>query len=385
MSNNLAKAEKRLLREKILTEKREKHRLSRLEKTYNPNKEIFIKHDIKKNEKLRLSVTSRGTRRIEAPTNLNFNESCEQTIHYFDQIKVEFIYGLSEKVFLDLSKLENISPEAALVLLAELTRGAHYAVGRKRIVGNYPKGDRASEMLVKIGFYKMFQIKTPQLSKQDRDDKRIYFKAVFGNTSDGRLARPLIDMFNYIGGLSTLISKRLYGALIECMDNVKAHAYPDSSTPRAELIGEWWMAGYVDPSSQQIAFTFFDQGVGIPTTIKQKRSVRFKSYLTFTDQRIISKAVLSGLSRRKSGRHGNGLPSLRKIIDIAPSGFLRVISNKGDFIYQKDLKTKSSRIPFNLDGSLVIWTIKGSCDDSSPSSIDLLPRVINEQKELFHG
>ena len=169
------------------------------------------------------------------------------------------------------------------------------------------------------------------------------------------------------------------------MDNVKAHAYPDSETPRAELIGEWWMAGYVDPTSQQIAFTFFDQGVGIPTTIKQKRSVRFKSYLNFTDQRIISKAVLEGLSRRKSGRHGNGLPSLREIIDIAPSGFLRVISNKGDFIYQKNLKPKSSGIQVYLEGSLVIWSIQGSCDDLSPSGIDLLPPVINQQKELFYG
>lgn len=300
MSNGLAKAEKRLLREKILTRKREKHRLSRLGKTYNPNKEKPLKHVVRKNEKLRLSDTNRGTRSIEAPNNLDFNEHSEQTLHYFDQIKVEFIYGLSEKVFLDLSKLENISPEAALVLLAELTRGAYYAVGRKRIVGNYPKGDRASEMLVKIGFYKIFQIKSPQLGKRDDNDKRIYFRAVFGNTSDGRLARPLIEMFNYVGGLPTLISKKLYGALIECMDNVKAHAYPDSETPRAELIGEWWMAGYADPFTQQIAFTFFDQGVGIPTTIKKKRSVRFKSYLSFTDQRIISKAVLSGLSRRKA-------------------------------------------------------------------------------------
>jgi hypothetical protein len=96
-----------------------------------------------------------------------------------------------------------------------------------------------------------------------------------------RLAGPLMKMFEHIGGMDPPVSKKLYGALIECMDNVKAHAYPPGVMPRPDLIGEWWMAGFADPAKDQLAFVFLDQGAGIPTTIKDKRSIRFQSYFSF--------------------------------------------------------------------------------------------------------
>lgn len=360
MWNQHAKHKKRLLKEKLLWRKREDHRLARLNKTYNPNKEIVIPNAVTRNEDFKIAAPSKGTRRLEAPSKLNFNEQIHETISYLQQIKLELLFGENAAVYLDLTKVDEISPEAALVLLAELTRGVYYTEKKKKIGGNYPRGDIASEMLTKIGFFKIFQIKTPQFKRSS--DPRIYFKAVFGNQSDGRRTQPLTRLLDYVEGLPPLLSKKLYAALIECMDNVKAHAYPPSPTPRPDLIGEWWMAGFIDPSIQQLAIVFYDQGVGIPTTIKELRSIRFKSYISLSDERIIRKAILTGLSRKKSGRRGSGLPSLREIVDVAPGGFLRVVSNEGDFTYCKNSRHRSTPLSSKFDGSLIIWSIQGTLD-----------------------
>jgi hypothetical protein len=224
-------------------------------------------------------------------------------------------------------------------------------------------------MLSDIGFYRVFNIRDPNI--QLPPNSRIYFRAVFGESSEGKRAAPLMKMFEHVAGMHPLVSKKLYGALIECMDNVKAHAYPPSLFAKPELIGEWWMCGFADPGKGQLAFAFFDQGVGIPTTIKEKRGIRFRSYFSFSDAKILGKAVMDGLSRKRSKRRGNGLPSLREFVDVAPEGFLRVISNKGDFTYRKGRKTRTASLSHGVDGSLIIWTVQRDEDRASAEYADL--------------
>jgi len=45
-------------------------------------------------------------------------------------------------------------------------------------------------------------------------------------------------------------------------------------------------------------------------------------------------------------------------VDVAPEGFLRVISNKGDFTYKKGRNTRTVALTRDVEGSLVIWTVQ---------------------------
>jgi hypothetical protein len=310
---------------------------------------------------------------------MDFGAHADETLAFLEALRGEILSGTTHDVLIDVSALQEISPPAAIVLLAEATRCVVYAGTKKNIRGNYPSSDRAKQVLTGIGFFRAFNIKAPTVTLPKRD--RLYVKTASGNKSDGRYTRPYLSLFERVAGLTDVASKRLYGALIECMDNVRAHAYNATNRGDPDLIGEWWLGGFADPVSRELALVFYDLGRGIPTTIKTKRSVRWQSYVGFGDSRILEQAVMVGLSSKDSSRRGTGLPSLREFVDLAPGGFLRVISGDGDFIYRRKKRRQRSQLPRSLTGSLIIWTISANYTAVSGSgSHDLVET--GEQVEL---
>ncbi len=353
---NMRGLEKRYLRQKRLHVIREAHRLSRLHVTYNPNKPVEIKHELRVNQNYTIHDPVRGKRIITLPNALNFRDEANVTLDTLKSIREEILHGSSSEVFLEQRQLQEISPEAAVVLLAEIVRCLTYASRKKSVRSNYPQDANVAKMLTDIGFYKFLNIKAP--SSEIRKGSRTYFSIVSGNRTDGRIINSLIATFERVVRLGPIAKKRLYAALTECMDNVRAHAYVEESS-RPDLLGEWWMAGFCDLSTAQVALVFFDQGVGIPTTLKTKISVKIKSALRWDDSELIREAVESGLSREKSERHGNGLPSLKDFInELSPGGFLRVLSNHGDYTYCKNNNTRYKDLRIPLEGSLIVWSIQ---------------------------
>jgi len=83
-----------------------------------------------------------------------------------------------------------------------------------------------------------------------------------------------MKMFEHVAGMHPLVSKKLYGLLLSVWTMLK-RMHTRIAFPQAELNRRVWMAGFADPAKGQLAFAFFDQGVGIPTTIKEKRAIRF--------------------------------------------------------------------------------------------------------------
>lgn len=353
--NALTKRTRRLQRDARIALLRNAERLRRADKHYNPHKGLALKHDIEINHNITIRALP-GRVVVAAPEHLDFREHIEQATAFLQALRNEAIRGSTYNILIDLSALVEVSPAAGTVLLAEVTRCMVYTRKVKHLQGNYPKSDRAKQMLTDIGFFRAFQIRPPtfEASKQTR----VYVKTISGNQSDGRYTRPLLNLFESVCNLHPLASKRLYGSLIECMDNVSGHAYPLDRASEPYLIGEWWMAGFADPVRRQLAIVFYDSGQGIPTTIKRKRSVRFKSYLNFTDSRILQRAVTTGLSSKANHRRGTGLPSLREFVDEANGGLLRLISGHGDVRYRsKKPVSAATNLQTPLAGSLIVWTI----------------------------
>lgn len=357
---------RRLLRDARIATLREQERLSRAGRRYNPFKAFALRHEIAINHNI--AIRSQPGRVIVAsPAYLDFRNNTEETAVFLAGLREEAIKGTTHNIFIDLSALVDVSPAAAIVFLAEVTRCIAYTRKLKRLNGNYPKSDRARQMLTDIGFFRAFQIRPPEF--ESTAQTRVYVKTVAGNKSDGRYTRPLLQLFESVCAVDPVVSKRLYGALIECMDNVSGHAYPADRASEPYLIGEWWMAGFADPdpARRQLAIVFYDAGQGIPTTIKRKRSVRIRSYLNFSDSRILQRAVTTGLSSKDSQRRGTGLPSLREFVDAARGGLLRLISGHGDVRYLNGAPTVTMRnLETPLAGSLIVWTIAedGWSDDA---------------------
>lgn len=362
----IPKSKRRRLREVRLQKLREAHRLARLNVKYNPNKQLIGKHTPRLNERFKEKAPIRGRKIISLPMRMNFGDDIEDTVSSINDLHNEIIYGDAYEIFIDQRDIECVSPDAALVLIAEINRCLEYSSSR-RVRSNYPRNNNVAKLLTDIGFYRFLNVRAPVIN--ENESNRFFVKVSAGNESVGRVADNLISNFEKVIKFDPLSRKRLYASLIECMDNVHAHAYVENrSTP--DLLGEWWMSGFCDPGTGQVAFVFYDQGVGIPTTLKEKLTRKVKSYLNMDDSKIIKNAVEKGVTRTESKRHGQGLPSLKDFIDeLSPSGFLRVISNKGDFMYCKNFKSRSQKIQSNLNGSLIVWTIEADPSIVSPEGI----------------
>lgn len=352
--------------EVLLHRTREKHRLSRLNVKYNPNKPNSTGHILKLNKKFKCITPKFGKVTINLPKRMNFGDDINETVDTINKIHQQLVYGDYSEIYIDQRNIECISPDAALVLLAEINRCLQYS-GSRRIKGNYPVEEKVAILLKEIGFYKFLNIAPPETGNNKPD--RIYIKICSGNKSDGQIADNFISKFEKVIKFDPISRKRLYESLIECMDNVHAHAYLENRHSD-DLLGEWWMAGFCDPGTGQVAFVFWDQGVGIPTTLKEKLSLRIRGYIEWSEAKMIQKAVNEGITRRDSTRHGNGLPSLKCFIDeSSPDGFLRVISKHGDYMYCKNHKARSNDLSSPINGSLIVWTINPDQNIVSPDGI----------------
>lgn len=379
---SLNRREKRLARGRRTAILRAEERVSRKGRRYDPYKNAAISHQIRLNHNVLVDGSRAGKAIVKAPRILDFSAQCDGTLRFLSEIRDEVIKGRTHNVLVDLTALEEISPAVAVVLLAEMTRCATYAKKSKRLSGNFPKTDRAKQVLTDIGFFRSFQVKPPEFVSSK--ESRVYVKTIAGNKSDGRYTKPVLQLFEQVCQFHPLAGKRLYGALIECMDNVKGHAYPESIGERPDLIGEWWMCGFADPVNRQLALVFYDQGEGIPTTIKRKRAIRIRSYLNFDDSRILKKAITQGLSSKDGIRRGTGLPSLREFVDYAPGGFLRVISGMGDVRYIGSTKRiETRRLTESLAGSLIVWTIREQFDNGEVESQADLQRPVGQIQLRF--
>ena len=273
------------------------------------------------------------------------------------QLRLEVFKNRRKRVVVDLHRLENISAGPALMLVSEIKRCSAYSKGRATVTGTYPKSERSREILVKSGFFQAIGVKDPALPESI--ENRTYVKIEQRSQMEPELAYRLIECFNEMSALSKAERKTLYLAALECMDNVREHAYSlESKTPY--LYKEWWLAGYANHETGDIAFIFYDQGRGIPKTIQRRKHQRVVDKLShWSDADWIQRATRRRESRHPSKRRGHGLKRL-KIFGTTTnkSGFLKVISNRGFFALGNDGGVKKSSLNTPLEGSYVEWFLR---------------------------
>lgn len=349
-----------------LSGERSRRRQKRRNRHYDPLRvwSLTKAPEEKPNPSFKLKRKAKGERRIDIPTRLDCQTSgdWELLARLLVQIRHAALQRCYKRIVLNFYDVESIAPEAAVTIVAEIQRCNAFCRARTEITGTYPASNDVASLLDGVGFFKALGIKSRALPKTYQ--VRAYLQIVRNHRSVAKVADELLDCFSSVFSLNPFDRKRLHVALLECMDNVFEHAYAAGS-PDPFLVKEWWLAGYADEKESTIGFAFYDQGSGIPATIRSKKRRSLKERFGqlvggWSDARWLERAVKTGVSRHSSSRRGHGLVKLRKFVDkLGVSGSLKVISNKGFATFLSDKTMDSVVIKEALHGTLVVWQLNG--------------------------
>lgn len=292
--------------------------------------------------------------KIKIPITLNLDGDRVELFRLLDKVRGTLVYKHNCRVFLDFSDLVNISCEAALMLLAEIDRSLALSAG-KTLTGNHPKNQTAAAVLKDMGYFKFFKVPDPPISKTNR----IFLEACCGDVTDGEVANRLIEIFEKQLRFAPGFRRCLYEALVECMDNVKQHAYPRDAFKGGRIVDRWWMMGFADNQTGEVTFSFVDQGVGIPRTLQKKwKQIINSAGLIFSESDLICEAIDNNRSRLQSVRRGNGLSVLRSLIEHAPEGRFRICSRRANVhFFRHDTEPQLFDSEVTYDGTLVSWSL----------------------------
>jgi anti-sigma regulatory factor (Ser/Thr protein kinase) len=287
---------------------------------------------------------------IRFPKNLDLINNYEETAKCFAELRLHIFEDPAYSVAIDHSLVEKASPEAVLVLIAEMVRGDTYAP-RCRKSGAMPKARDVLDLIWGVGYLQHFGLRL----QNPRTGSKEFLRYFTAKKTNQRMAKQLVDHFSQACQLDVDAAKALKVAIGECMTNVKLHAYPNKSDRR--LIDQWWLLGYRDRISHEISFCFYDQGDSIPETIR----TRIEDQIPFakpSDAEMISKGIEGHYSKTKDAGRGSGLPTLREFIEAAKDGELLILSRKGRYFFKKGCEPEYADMGLTFPGTLIAWTLR---------------------------
>lgn len=301
---------------------------------------------------------------LKLPEFMSLGKNAAETVNFLNEFR-ELVFNKRKNVALDFTTLKGITPAAALILVAELDRWRKKKFIRPRVV-DFPRWNiDVKKLLFQMGFFKFLRVTNPPKSK-DFLNKKLLSSVQFlpfwsDNTTDGRQAKDLRKTVEKKAG-TIPEKKNLFKGLSEAMTNVIKHAYPKMlKKSETHLYNQWWMSGSYDSVTNHLVVLFYDQGVGIPETIGDKYPVEIiKSFfekfgLVDNDASKIKAAMELGRSRTELPYRGKGLSDFKVFVDNVPGSTLRIISNRGELVYNSDGEEKLTHHRSSIHGTLIQW------------------------------
>lgn len=345
-----------------LARHRFRKRLNRRGKHYGHSAAKYSSGEIK-NPKFRLKQKPKGFRNVTLPAKLSqgTRENLERVIEICAEVRHFALDEPVKRLVVDFRDVEEIESSVALMLLAELKRCISYSSSRTYITGTYPNTDAVAQLLSDLGFFQALNVKDPEVKLLDAD--RTFVKLTQHRQTDAALIDRMLSLFSKEIAFDDQERKTLHLAFLECMDNVRQHAYIWKSN-RPHLYKEWWMAGFIDHRQQEIHFLFYDQGLGIPYTIRKRKHRRVLDRVQhWNDADWISRALRRRESRHPSQRRGHGLKRLRRFARVSRRGTtLKIVSNYGCYVLTTDNDEHKLQMKYNLDGTLIQWSLNRASD-----------------------
>jgi hypothetical protein len=274
-----------------------------------------------------------------------------------------YALGLRRPVRLIFSESKEISPEALLLLLAELYR-CRKIFGKNRITGTYPTNQNIERIMEASGFFDLLDVikRNPVKTKKYPLD---YIKFITGNKLIASTPMELREaLLGNTINMGTLAKKRLYRAITEAMTNVGQHAYPKNQRKKFRIRNEWWISGHVNLKSNKLVILFCDLGVGIPTTLP--KVLGFEKILSAlsmlpgikpNDAQMIQAGMVIGRTSTGLAGRGKGLNDLKKFVDDTGGGELNIFSRKGHYQYLAGSPETLYNHRYSIGGTLIKWSV----------------------------
>lgn len=318
-----------------------------------------------------IAATGRTARFLPCPRSLNLSDDLVATVKFLQSIR-SVSKGLKGRFVVDLRPLQEITPAGALLLVAEMDRWREITPGKtltpfKPHQWNPAVRKRLSDM----GFFRVLGTRCDVQDEPD-DSADQYLPFISGHGSEGKAARQMRVSIESEGPKIAEGEVTLYDGLMEAMTNVRQHAYRID-----EPVKRWWMSASVDVTGNRLKVMFLDHGAGIPATLPRSTgwemirgnlaSLGFDALKD--DGKLIEAAVTAGRSRTEEGHRGKGLhEDIRGYIESHNArGSLRILSNRGKYVYTKETggreQTATSLLRAKLHGTFLEWTIEDYADD----------------------
>ncbi len=286
----------------------------------------------------------------------------EETIKFLNDIieQVEKIRKSSRKIInnniktfaLKMDYTKEITGDALMYLLTIIknTRG-------KKILpinwwGNFPKEEKMKQFLQNSGYLKYMQTSKENLVKTNE-----HIQIQFGHGYEYQEENNVIDIRQKIIDFTCQkLNKNktqvnfLMTMLTEMITNIQDHAYD-----KENLFEHSWYI-FVENKEDKIAYTFMDNGLGIPTTITKKGYEKFLGKLDLDKEYRYIEAAISGLEKRSQTglvERGNGLPSIYEQYTSKKVSTMAIISNRAYYIGEKGKDLEN-----NLNGTIFYWEVE---------------------------
>jgi hypothetical protein len=263
----------------------------------------------------------------------------------------------------DFKTLREISPGAALLLAAEYDRA--------RTLGGFPlatvdlKGwdDQVYATLSMLGFFDLLDI-PQELPKNFIDAFHIEpLASEMAANSQPALDR-IVALFERAGGDAGL-RLALCGAVVDALENVRDHAYPQDQFVDIRHIPNWWFTGAAHRDQRWLILSIYDQGITIPMSLPRRFGLEhvlsvFQTWFRLPfdpkdpkhDGAAIDAAMRLSATRTPEHYRGKGLAKIREVVRHCRGGQLRIVSRNGEYIFDGS-RTQTKTHAVTLPGTYV--------------------------------
>lgn len=328
-----------------------------------------LKNRIKKKKKPKNKVKAKykysGTPKIFCvPQVFSIIKNPEETIKFLNMLinEVEKIREITKNNSLRVSSIKNylinmdntieITGDALMYLLTIIrnTRGNKLLPINWK--GTFPKSEKMRKFLKNSGYLKYMQTAKENLVNTN-EHIQIQTGRGYEYKEEGRIIdirKKIIDFTCEKLEKNNTQINFLMTMLTEMITNITDHAYNENNI----FENNWYI--FVENSEERVMYTFMDNGLGIPTTIKKKRSEKFKQMFNLDQEYRYIDAAVKGIEKRSQTgliERGNGLPSIYEQYVDNKINKLVIISNKAYYTSEESRDLRNS-----LNGTIFYWEIE---------------------------